>query len=406
MEMMQEIRVSQGLRQEIALQIVQSMRFWRAGIDSNVVGMFRDVFQHLADVLRHKREQFYPLVEQIEVWVNDPNMHLFLALEKCAKNFLVASDGDRVRVLESAVLLFFYNVQDGRFQFGDGPNDIVAVEHLLLRKAYFEPGKVQKEHDEIISLMRQGREGAGALQSMQEKRNSMRVAEALKAHVEACLNVLRPLFFGKTNIQEVLVHGAILDVLDRPLSERWFRRYVRSVNAWTTKGKGRRFRRERFREAFLNVVGEYVLLSLGILDQNLFVKQCAQVDQETQGHMREEFAALGINMDELAAKHRLNTEGVWFWQRFALCGKQPSRESDDAVREFITRTVRQAGDALWALPATTQMLDEIVALAPEYEDDDLGELLGELLDDDSFKQLLKNQIVGPWRRHLQDFIVT
>jgi hypothetical protein len=92
--------------------------------------------------------------------------------------------------------------------------------------------------------------------------------------------------------------------------------------------------------AFLNVVGEYVLVSMGVIRPEIMALRKGHVDGVAVGIVRDSLQAKGRDLSSLLQKYKLKEAGPLFWYRYTPAYERPGREVDGLLRDFITVGVR------------------------------------------------------------------
>lgn len=93
--------------------------------------------------------------------------------------------------------------------------------------------------------------------------------------------------------------------------------------------------------AFCNVISEYLLMSMGILTEDLFSLKKGDLDAEEFEELKDTLKNdFGVDADELAAKFNINA-GPYFFNRYSVAGVKHTKITDGYIRSFITAGCRQ-----------------------------------------------------------------
>lgn len=170
---------------------------------------------------------------------------------------------------------------------------------------------------------------------------------------------------------------------------------------------------EEYREAFLNVISEYVLVSIGILTPELFRLNRSHVESDEYENARDNLRDDGIDLDRLMDHWGLTRQGTFFWNRWSVRGMRPSYATDEMVREFMTDIIRQSGDEILAAVGYGSWFARVKGIVvnagmnPESRQraqEELREILIATVDNDRVHQTLVRLMQGPWFEKLQAFM--
>ncbi len=169
---------------------------------------------------------------------------------------------------------------------------------------------------------------------------------------------------------------------------------------------------DEFEIPFLNAIGEFVLVSMGIVDPRLFSVHNGEISDTKMDAAREMCSQVGVDLDQLMNHWKLTKEGTFFFSRYAMKGQRSCRVTDEFVRSFITQTVRSDQSAIIKASQFSDMFSRaknIVASmgSKQVERSAAKTALCELFSDAcsgyELKQHLLKQIQGPWFEHLSVF---
>jgi len=301
-----------------------------------------------------------------------------------------------------------------------------ATTHAKFREAFYNPAKMAQavQEQKLLAQDRMG-SGVGAVQDISEMQIALRAQKLFGKHWLALESLMRFAFTLREPSREGLLCGflrehVVLSKLDYVLSLRIQKRFA---SRFDDAGKNAQAR--HFQDAMINSIGEFVLVSLGIITPEIFHLQSFEFDEVAEAFAQQSFDDCDEDNDELPENVRgfefsrwmkryyLKSEGRIFWNRWAMAGRKPTRYTDQLVRDFIRQTVAKHADQLLEtinFPEVFKRCKEINAEATESDDDDedatealLGEVLADALDADSFREVLQAHMRGDWYQKLQMF---
>jgi hypothetical protein len=109
----------------------------------------------------------------------------------------------------------------------------------------------------------------------------------------------------------------------------------------------------------MNTIGEFILISFGVISPNVFTLRQGNIEPDMEEHMRSIMEESGLNFDKVMKDYNLTKRGGFFYQRWATLNERPSAVSDDNVREFLTKTVRKDSDKLLEASGFEGIVEEI-----------------------------------------------
>jgi hypothetical protein len=286
----------------------------------------------------------------------------------------------------------------------------------FLDKALENPAALQEEIQQQEATARQLRNNVGEalFEDITLGRTALQMAPSLEPHFKIGFNLMRIGFGirgadGDPLLPRFFREAAVVRDLDWDISERITRRFV--VRFASASGNTPAY---EFQDAMINTIGEFTLVSLGILDPSLFkrargdVKQLdvlfadQLVDDQTNG-----------SSDLVASlrKYKLVEQGPIYWCRWALPeGVKLTRMTDQLVRDFMRVTV--AGDKKEVLAAFnfTDFFEKIKELRSQTTGDKAeraahyAEALNKALSEDAFQQFLIERCSSRWFPRLQTLL--
>jgi len=159
----------------------------------------------------------------------------------------------------------------------------------------------------------------------------------------------------------------------------------------------------------LNTISEYVLVGMGIVSPKLFSLRVFQQDPQYLRDIDEKLEKSGLTARQLLQHYNLQATGTVFFHRWHVIGHRLTRITDNLIHVFITKTVRQSSDELFAALNFESLVEEVKdlkrqKLKPDDLDVGIRELLVKALTKKSFLKLVKAKIKTDWYRHLVIFL--
>lgn len=283
------------------------------------------------------------------------------------------------------------------------PSDLVLT---YLQQAFSDPDRVRHEIETLdVALEAKSSDYAGTLQQRREYVTALDVAEAITEPVLLMSTYLQALFAIRVEGAEVPCLTAacrrimLLEKFMPLCSERFLKRFddrFKSLGASAS----------RLQNAFLNTVGEYVLLGFGILSPNVFQLYGWSVTK-AKGYegLPAELSVLGIPLEGILKQ----PTGMMFCNRWAVTGMRPTAETDDLILNFITRTVRRDASILFRAFSFDDFLDKLQQGSDEAESKEeeriaKGEVLLDILSSGDFRDLLMKRAADTWYPALKRFL--
>jgi len=182
------------------------------------------------------------------------------------------------------------------------------------------------------------------------------------------------------------------------LSERMSQRFCNSFRYAHSHSS------ETLRKAFLNTIGEFVLVGLRILSPSLFSLNKFEPDPKWFNKVTSELKELGLPASQL--RHLLPESGVVFFNRWRVLGKPLSQVTDQKILQFIIQTVRADQEPL--MPFYRQIKREAAEITSEkgFWNDQcvaLTQVFADLVSDEGFQEVLQKLITEKWYHKLEIF---
>ena len=234
-------------------------------------------------------------------------------------------------------------------------------------------------------------------------------AEPVKKHSLLLLHAL----LLKDELGEPLLGGCIRDLavmrkLRFGISERLQNHFISHCHSISDRDSA-----QMHENGFLNVVGEYVLLSMGIVRPEIFALQRGKISEQAYLSAKETLAEQGLDIDQLCKHYKLSPCGSIFWNRYSVVGQRPSRLTDELVNRFLTETVREKRGEVLTAANYGNVVEQVKQLKGEHRsqrkdlradlDLALRELFVDTLTGEAFSTVLLDNIRGPWYEKLAIF---
>ncbi|HEY4523556.1 MAG TPA: hypothetical protein VJK04_01630 [Candidatus Paceibacterota bacterium] len=407
----QEIQLTHAqrleLRQELAQQIGLSIESVRDQTDDAPLILFREVISKI--------------IKSIEEPQIRDGMLALLSDSNLEKQFLAKSANLALPTkekIQNFVLDYIFDSHLGHFRIErlTSESEKPIIEEVDISRgdftmAFSKPERLRNDIEDLHNILQRkakGGETSGEMRRIREAQHALNVAESLVAQI-ATLNHAITLALVKAGpdnkpmLSSFLRDLEILQRLNPLLSERIQKRFVARFIAI------RGITAERFESAFLNTIGEYVLVSMGILSQDLFALQKGERNKEEYLKTKSVLKEAGIDADQLLKHYQLTGAGTFFWHRWHTIGQPLTPVTDDAVREFITQTVRADAEVvleklnypLFFENAQTAARD---TQTKEEREDKLREVLAESFASQRFQSALIEFIRINWYKKLDMFM--
>lgn len=302
----------------------------------------------------------------------------------------------------------------GHFSLQAGSTSLVTeyVAEAVYRDAMQEPGRLREELTVLEDEIRRG--SRVNMERRREMQRALEIADDLRGHAEQFGELLEQVIMrlpgdnGVFLLQQFAQDTLILERLAPALAQRTLDRFASRFMQITKKEKP-----ENLREAFLNIVGEYILVSLGILTSSLFELRQGEVETDELELARDRLKDEGVDLNRVMNHWGLKQNGVFFWNRWAVVGFRQDQFTDEMVRGFITEIVRQEAERILATAHFDRLFAEAKSVAikagGKVEErqaayDQMREILVAALKQSSVQSLLRELMSGPWFERLVEFM--
>jgi hypothetical protein len=312
--------------------------------------------------------------------------------------------------LSSIVVRYLFATTQGEVNYtANDKREHHKIAQAIFVDAFLNPQKIHDEISNIESIQKTNPENASSegIRHIAENKAALAVAEKYRETHQVMLHALKALFAvkgpgGKSMLREFFLEAFVLHKFTVLLPHRIARRFVKRFTeiriretSWSP----------RSRDAFLNSVGEFVLVCMGIISPTVFVMKKGRVDTE----LIEELEEAGFNASEYLKSMNLSPTGCFFWNRWHTLNKRPSYITDDLIRSFITQTVRADSATLLRVVDFEKTFQELkdISRANDLDDDEKEEACAEVmiktLTDDKFIEVLVERIKSSWMQKLTIF---
>jgi len=341
----QKLETTLAMKQVMAHSLVESVRDTIAQLRSGALG---DTSGLLGVVMR-------TTLLQAKDQIRDPHVHAALvAYFGDPQNIsYMASKADAIAqatisgfdpFVRQALIEGLPNEGDGKYALTPGHQELRTT-FSSLDKALKDPKKLEAELEEKTKSARELRKdiGAGFISEISEGRTALQMAEVLAHHLKVAQQLFKIAFRvqgadGDPLLPRFFREAAVMKDLDWEISDRISRRFVTRFASARSNTPA-----YEFSDAMINTIGEFTLVSLGVLDPSLF--------RRARGHVPEIDVLFADQLSDdatdgakgLAAslrKYNLAERGPIYWCRWALPeGVKLTRMTDELVRDFMRITV-------------------------------------------------------------------
>lgn len=197
------------------------------------------------------------------------------------------------------------------------------------------------------------------IEELRRQREVLLVAKQVEPLLEGAVQVLpavlsSPVDANGMTLKEALVDELFIEKLHREgiLSERIIKQMNETLTAEINSQIVRAYKKTGelpdktqtlVRNTLSNGLAKAVLTGLGVIDSKLFLVRRGDNSDFQDPIIREQFKEdTGFDPIELLIKHNLTPHGEFFYSRYATKGVNPTAETDNKIRDFITGPAREA----------------------------------------------------------------
>lgn len=282
------------------------------------------------------------------------------------------------------------------------------------QRALVKPEAVEQEIQELNNLVRQqGTVKPGTMAYINELTEALRIKELYGPVINNATYVLGRVLTQRDQknrpvLLDFLQELTVLKKLNFIFSERIQKRFVKKFFRINKNSK-----QEGFKHDFLNTIGEYVMVGMGVVEPDLFSRQQADLNDEYYLQAKDSLGKLGVDLDKLLDYYDLQGSGTIFWNRWAVKGQKLGFITDELVRDFITQTVRADGEEILTAVDFDNFFAHAKLLITEGQkkskeereslSNEIAELLVKTLDKTEVNKTLIELIKNKWYNKLDIF---
>jgi hypothetical protein len=256
-----------------------------------------------------------------------------------------------------------------------------------------------------------GGANGGLVNDTIELKNAIRIAEWVQPYQRAMAGLLSLGFSirGEDNtliLRDFFREAYLVQKLDWELSERITKRFCARFNSLRVSETG-----EHYKDAMVNTISEFMLVSLGVLDPGLFRKmrgEVAELDVLFTDQMVDETSDGHKQVVPMLKQFQLATQGPIYWCRWAIPGVRVTAKTDEAVRSLMRTVIARDTEEILAAMDFKSFMTELRVIKRESEKSDrpakFGELLTETLGDPDFRGFLQKRCTEHWFPALRTFL--
>ena len=313
--------------------------------------------------------------------------------------------------IESFLVTHLMSVTGGTFALADASNPqssakSTTVLPLHLEAALKDPAKAARDIEKLIEMGRvQGQGGkdvSGLTREISARQDALNVAQALKETLTE-RTILIDLALrtrdseGRPMLLDFLREKALLSRYTSVASERLLNRFVERCDKFLKKGSA------EFETSFLNTVGEYTLLSLGIIEPDIFALNKKVLRTDECEHAAQVFGSLGFNLPKIMDYYNMSGAGSVFFHRYAVIGRPRCDITDASIRDFLRTTVRRDRERVFEAAHYGELFEDLSKSEREHQGIHYRQVLVDLLERESFKDAFIGLVRDRWYRELSVF---
>lgn len=295
-------------------------------------------------------------------------------------------------------------------------HELLKISLRILKKV-FSDSDVEFRKDLAVSEdmakeMKKNKTNGDILINVRERHNALRIKKLYEQEISTMCQLLNV----AAGVTDNDYGGYVLESFTRdlktlktiiasPFSEKILRRFYNRFKE-IRKNQGL----SRYTSAMLNTIAEITLISLGIIDSRIFSRKAFKLDDDYYTSLSESFSGKGLNLDQTMNYYNLKRGGTLFWHRWSTNHIRPSGDTDEAVREFITKVVRQDGPEILEALCFHELFKELkIKKFDEQESDEdlfnsMSKILIKHIKEESFKTCLISLIQKKWLNQLKKFL--
>jgi hypothetical protein len=249
-------------------------------------------------------------------------------------------------------------------EFGQDPSHRIQLDAVTMRQAFFDPAYLESEIKKQTDLLRDVASGGALMEEIRVKQDALRLADALGPMVTN-ITTLLGLGFDIKDAQGNSYLGAffrdmlIVEKLQYIVADRTMARFAARFLPISKKSDPK----EHY-PAFINVIFEFMMTSIGVISPKLFNLQHAkdEVDIAVLANSDEE-------LRQIYSHYNLSRKEVFFWNRWAVVGVRPSRITDNMIRGLLRVFQVEEGPRLIEISGFDEVFNDIMDIKEELSND-------------------------------------
>ncbi|MCX6717218.1 MAG: hypothetical protein NTU76_00895 [Candidatus Taylorbacteria bacterium] len=365
-----------------------------------------------------KEEILKKLLEQAVNNISNESLRKSLAIliaddsftEQVLNNLDVLAFGEK-QTMTDFILEYVYNMHFGKFEISSGDSGnteiITDVDFHFFSVAYNNPEIAEKNMKDDERSLAVTDDKSGLIREISMYIHAKKVVELMRTEIATIIDLVKLILNVKINdknetVSNFIKESALLGKFKLFESERLVKRFINKCEGVAVSRLS-----EEYKESFLNSIGEFVLISFGVISPSVFTLKQGNIDSEMGEQMRSIMEESGLDFDKIMKDYNLTKRGGFFYQRWATLNERPSAVSDDNVREFLTKTVRKDSDVLLEASGFEEIIEKIKGIKKDTKDRDereeqFAQIFDELFSDTNFMNTLLECAKG-WFNELATF---
>lgn len=151
---------------------------------------------------------------------------------------------------------------------------------------------------------------------------------------------------------------------------------------------------QRIKDTLSNAIGQVILISLGIIDKDLFVLMKGEAADQTVAKDFQELT--GKDLKTVLARHNLEGQTGFRFHRYRTLLQPPTIETDNAIRSFITTQVREYQEDILTQIKFEKKFFRLIEDLNDQKDKD------QMTEDGMFSDFIQNLFDENFYRYLEE----
>lgn len=269
-----------------------------------------------------------------------------------------------------------------------------------------------EDNRKLLEDLRKSKEDlSGLIREISEKDSALRIGQQVQPQQKLLAGVLELAFRIKDSEQQPILQSFFKELdlmkgLEWQVSERIVKRFIARFQGLRACSAG-----YDYTDAMMNTISEFVMVSLGIVQPELFQSMRGEVDQlgvlfldQNQDDCSNRGSSVVATMQKLSLSER----GTFYWCRWAIPGAQLSTRTDDAIRNLMRNVIGQSKDDTLQAFAFDDFVNDLRQAKRELPREEaltrFGELLYERLRAEKFRGYLQDRCVRLWYPHIKQVL--